>query len=123
TVSVGVTAPDGSYQVQVNCSAAGTGTVFVDGVATSTTFSFQPGTIHTGINATIANTPIITSLSPTVGPVSGGAVISVTGANFIVGNTAVAFVGPWGSVGGSNVTVATSTFLTVTAPAVAYAAT
>ncbi len=50
-------AADGTYQIQVNCPSTGTATLVVDGTATSTTFAYYPGTVHSNINATLAGAP------------------------------------------------------------------
>jgi alpha-tubulin suppressor-like RCC1 family protein len=57
-------------------------------------------------------TPVVTGLSQTTGPTTGGTVVTVTGSGF-TGATVVGF----GGVPGSGLTVASDTQLTVTTPA------
>ena len=56
--------------------------------------------------------PVLTSISPTSGPMTGGTTVTVTGSGF-TGATEVTF----GSVAGKNLTVVNDTTITVTSPA------
>ncbi len=55
--------------------------------------------------------PVVTSVSPGVGPEAGGTVVTVTG-TYLTGATQVLF----GTMDGTNVTVVSDTELTVTSP-------
>lgn len=56
--------------------------------------------------------PTLTSISPNLGPTSGGNTITITGDNFLSSNTQVFF----GSTPGTNVVVVSNTEITVTVP-------
>jgi CSLREA domain-containing protein len=64
---------------------------------------------------TYAAVPTITQISPASGLVSGGTPVTVTGTNFIGGQTSVAFGAS--TIAASSVTVNSATSLTVTSPA------
>jgi uncharacterized protein YhjY with autotransporter beta-barrel domain len=57
-------------------------------------------------------TPVVTSISPTSGPVAGGTVLTINGSNF----TAATFV-KFGTAGGTALTVVSDSKITVTTPA------
>jgi len=57
--------------------------------------------------------PTVTAVSPAAGPLSGTTTVTVTGTNFVTGATTVNF----GVTAGTNVSVLSSTSLTVTSPA------
>ena len=61
---------------------------------------------------TTAAPPTVTSLSPTSGPIAGGTVITITGAN-LTGATVVSF----GGIGGTALTPVSATSMKVTSPA------
>ena len=73
----------------------------------------QSGTLANGF--TYANpAPAVTAVVPNSGPVAGGTAVTITGTNFLAGAT-VSF----GGTAATNVTVASSTSITATTPAVA----
>src|SRR5262249_15054506 len=63
-------------------------------------------------SATVAVAPIVTAISPSIGPTNGGTTVTITGADF-TGTTAVRF----GSVAATSFTVISSTQITAVAPA------
>jgi hypothetical protein len=105
----------------------GTSTAFVvtgDTSITATAPAHAAGTVDvfvTTAQGTSANTaaddytygdlPVVTSLSPTTGPISGGTVVTITGTGF-TGATSVTFGGTAAAI-----TSVTATTITVTAPA------
>jgi hypothetical protein len=56
--------------------------------------------------------PTVMAINPTTGPKAGGTVVTITGTNFVVGATTVAF----GGSAGTNVTCASITQCTATSP-------
>lgn len=62
--------------------------------------------------AASAQTPTVSSISPTSGPASGGTSVTITGANFTSGATVT-----FGTATATNVTVVSSTTITATTPA------
>ncbi|MBA4697230.1 MAG: IPT/TIG domain-containing protein [Legionella sp.] len=112
--------------------------VFIDGVAVSTNVTVNteqsltvtmPTHAAGTVNLTVGNTagtsptalpftyvggPVATSLSTNYGSSAGGAVLTLTGSNFVVGNTAVYI----GGVPATNVTVIDANSLSFTLPAV-----
>ncbi|MFT3809610.1 MAG: IPT/TIG domain-containing protein [Micropepsaceae bacterium] len=64
---------------------------------------------------TYANSPTATSLSPAFGPVSGGTLVSVSGTNFVTGDTSVTIDGI--VIPAASVTVNSATSLTFSTPA------
>ncbi|MBE0610789.1 MAG: IPT/TIG domain-containing protein, partial [Dehalococcoidia bacterium] len=105
----------------------GTSTAFVvtgDTSITATAPAHAAGTVDvlvTTAQGTSANTaaddytygdlPVVTSLSPTTGPIAGGTVVTITGTGF-TGATSVTFGGT-----AAVITAVTATTITVTAPA------
>jgi len=105
----------------------GTSTAFVvtgDTSITATAPAHAAGTVDvlvTTAQGTSANTaaddytygdlPVVTSLSPTTGPIAGGTVVTITGTGF-TGATSVTFGGTAAAI-----TAVTATTITVTAPA------
>ncbi|MFI1963269.1 beta strand repeat-containing protein [Streptomyces pathocidini] len=85
-------------------SPAGSGTVPVT-VQT-------PGGTSNGINFTYVSAPVITSISPTSGPLAGGNTVTITGTGF-TSATAVSF----GGTPATSFTVNSATQITATAPA------
>ena len=77
--------------------------------ATVTNPDGQSGVL--GSAFTYALPPTLTSVSPVIGPVSGGTSVTLSGANFKSGATVT-----FGGVAATNVVVVSSTMLTVTAP-------
>ena len=74
-----------------------------------TTITYENGYLYTNGIA-----PIITAIAPTVGSVTGGTVVSITGANFVAGKTVVTIGNQ--VIPASAVTVNSSTSLTFTTP-------
>lgn len=94
TIAGGTIAADGTYQVVVNCDV-GTGTLYVDGAATSTTFTLIPGTVSSGVNATIGTAPSSTTTTP--------------GATGTAATTGTATTGPAGATTATTGTTTAST--------------
>ena len=61
---------------------------------------------------TFADVPTVVSISPSAGPVAGGTVVTVTGSNFVAGDTSVQF-----GATSAGVIVASDTSLTAVSPA------
>src|SRR5205807_5512771 len=57
--------------------------------------------------------PVVTKISPMFGATAGGTVVTITGSNFVVGATTVAF----GASSGTSVSCASVTQCTATSPA------
>ncbi len=87
----------------VAIAPAGTGTVQI----TVTT----PGGTSNGVGYTYTSAPVLSSVSPTQGPATGGNTVTLTGSGF-TGATAVLF----GSTAANSFTVVSPTQITVTAP-------
>ncbi len=68
------------------------------------------GTLTNGF--TYTTTPTVTGVSPTVGPITGGTAITVTGTNFIAGATVT-----FGGTTATNISVVSATSITATTPA------
>src|SRR5450759_346148 len=66
----------------------------------------------TTVTLTVTNAPVVTSVSPSAGPASGGTVVTVTGMR-LSGTTSVSF----GSTPATNFSVVNDTTITATAPA------
>lgn len=103
TVDVTVTAAGGTSAA--NPSKVPSCNPTAVGAACGDSFTFQ--------GAVVTNVPTVTGVSPNTGPTTGGTSVTVTGSNFVTGNTTVKF----GSVAATNVTVNTASSLTATTPA------
>lgn len=93
-------------------SPAGTLGTTVD-VRVITPLGTSPNTTADNFTYGTAAAPTVTGVSPSSGPIGGGTTVTITGTGFVSGSTTVTF----GGTAGTNVTVASSTSLTVTAPA------
>lgn len=82
---------------------------------TVTTPGGSTSAVPGGFNYTGAPSPTATQLSPTVGGVEGGTEVTVTGTNFVAGNTSVTIGGT--VVPANSVTVNSATSLTFNTPA------
>ncbi len=71
-----------------------------------------PGGTSAAVNFTYGAGPVVTSVSPNIGGIAGGALVTITGTG-LTGATAVTF----GGTAGTGITVVSDTSLTVTAPA------
>ena len=81
------------------------------GVVTVTvTMNGQSGSLAGGFTYIAA--PTMSSVSPSIGPVTGGTAVTITGTNFAAGATVM-----FGSVAATNVVVVNSTTITATTPA------
>jgi hypothetical protein len=94
---------------QITCTTPAHALGAVDVVVTTAAGS---GTLPNGY--TYANAPVVTSVTPSSGPPTGGQNVSIAGSNFFAGAT-VAF----GTAAATGVTVVSTTQITCTTPAVA----
>jgi len=113
TVTFGSTAGTGvtvnsSTNLTVTTPAGSAGAV---NVTVTDTYS-QSSTLTNGFTYVLPPAPVITHLSPTNGYAAGGTVVTITGSNFVSGDTV-----KFGSNAGTSVTVNSSTNITVTTPA------
>ena len=108
-VSAGLVTVNSSTSLTFNTPAHAEGNVAVS-VATSGGVS---NTVPGGF--TYASIPTTTSLTPIAGPIAGGTSVTITGTNFVVGNTSVTIGGI--VVAAGSVTVNSSTSLTFNTPA------
>lgn len=102
-VKVGTAVPAGTYHYVI----AGTSANATPAVSNTDLFVVVPAPGGSPV------TPTVAGVSPSTGDTNGGGVVTVTGTNFLPGQTGVNF----GSVPGSGVTVKDPNTLTVTAPA------
>lgn len=93
----------------ISCSPGG---VTFDGATGRFTLTGQPDLTLVTCNATYAQQPTITGISPSTGPAAGGTAVTITGTN-LSGVTAVRF----GGVLASAFTINSATQITATAPA------
>ena len=111
-----VISPQGKQSFQANTLYQHQNLLRTVGEALGT--STHPGAAATATNmaeffSTTPNTaPIISSLSPTSGPATGGTTVSISGTGFAVGATVT-----FGGTAATNVNVVGSTTITTTAPA------
>ena len=104
---------DGNYYIQAT-APAGTGTVDI----TVTSPSGTSATSQYDQFTYVATPPVVTSISPNFGPLTGGNSVTITGTGF-TGATAVAFEG----MAATNLAVSGDTSITATVPANATAGT
>jgi hypothetical protein len=79
-------------------------------VSVTVTVNGQSGSLASGFTYVVK--PTVTSVSPSSGPVAGGAAVTITGTNFASGATVT-----FGSAAATNVVVVNSTSITATTPA------
>ena len=79
-------------------------------VTITVTMNGQSGSLAGGFTYIAA--PTMSSVSPSIGPVTGGTAVTITGTNFAAGATVM-----FGSVAATNVVVVNSTTITATTPA------
>ena len=72
----------------------------------------QTGTLASGFTYAQAAAPSVSSVSPKEGPLAGGTVVTISGSGFLNGATVT-----FGGTAGTNLTVTSTTSITVTAPA------
>jgi hypothetical protein len=94
---------------------AATGAIAVGLLLASAVSAASAAPVHPTWASTVptAAAPVVTGVSPAAGPVAGGTAVTITGAGFAAGGSAVDF----GTVAATDVTASTTTSITAVAPA------